>query len=106
MAPTTIWTRKDDEKFESAVFHYQSGPSARENIAANAPGKFMADVKQHHSGVITTEVDLIESLLGAEGLTNGGGEKEREQQQQQHYCRKSIRWTEDEHRYYALITCI
>ncbi|GAB4825322.1 hypothetical protein Ancab_008194, partial [Ancistrocladus abbreviatus] len=62
MAPTTMWTCKDDEKFESAVCRYQSGPNAWENIAASAPGKFVADVKQHYSGVIMTEVDLIESL--------------------------------------------
>ncbi|GAB4825326.1 hypothetical protein Ancab_008198 [Ancistrocladus abbreviatus] len=56
-------TREDDEKFESAVFRYQSGPNAWENIAANVPEKSMADVKQHYPGMITTDADLIESLL-------------------------------------------
>ncbi|GAB4836585.1 hypothetical protein Ancab_001498 [Ancistrocladus abbreviatus] len=191
MAPTTMRTREDDEKFESAVFRYQSGPNARENIAANVPKKSMAniaanvpeksmadvkqhypgmittdadlieslldkydlsfpvsepsspsvpeismaDVKQHYSGLITTDVDLIESLpdendpsfpestpslssvqlqperigndnrmvVGAEGLTTGGVEKEEQrQQQQQHYCNRSMRWTEDEHRLFLI----
>ncbi|GAB4836583.1 hypothetical protein Ancab_001496 [Ancistrocladus abbreviatus] len=75
MAPTTMRTREDDEKFQSAVFRYQSGPNAWENIAANVPEKSMAniaanvpeksmaDVKQHYPGMITTDADLIESLL-------------------------------------------
>ncbi|GAB4836581.1 hypothetical protein Ancab_001494, partial [Ancistrocladus abbreviatus] len=97
-----------------------------ENIAANASGKFVADVKQHYSGVKTTEVDLIESLLDEYDLSfpestpssssvqlqpEQTGDDNRiaigvecltngggeKEKEQQHYRNKSMRWTEDEH---------
>ena len=121
---SSLWSREQEKLFENALATHTEDSSDRwEKIAADVPGKSIAEIK-HHYELLVEDIDGIESgrvplpayVSSSEGSgdhgseggagkkgthfgqyqgdSNHGGKASRSDQER----RKGIAWTEDEHR--------
>ncbi|KAF8407414.1 hypothetical protein HHK36_006545 [Tetracentron sinense] len=125
---SSLWSREQEKAFEIALaVHPEDSTDRWEKIAADVPGKTLAEIK-HHYELLVEDIDGIESgrvplpcyASSSEGLTdhagealagkksghfalfqndsNHGGKASRAEQER----RKGIAWTEEEHRLFLL----
>ncbi|GAB4827363.1 hypothetical protein Ancab_034250 [Ancistrocladus abbreviatus] len=47
-----VWTREEEKNFVSALARYRDNPNTLEKIAADCPGKSVADIKQHFRDLV------------------------------------------------------
>ncbi|XP_043717215.1 transcription factor SRM1-like [Telopea speciosissima] len=125
---SSLWSREQEKAFENALaIHPEDSEDRWEKIAADVPGKSLAEVKHHFelllediSGIESGRIPLPTYASSSEGSTdqsveagagkkgnhhgqyqnesNHGGKSSRSDQER----RKGIAWTEEEHRLFLL----
>ncbi|KAJ8629429.1 hypothetical protein MRB53_022752 [Persea americana] len=125
---SSLWSREQEKLFENALATHTEDSSDRwEKIAADVPGKTIAEIKHHYellvediNGIESGRVPLPAYVSSSEGSgdhgseggagkkgthfgqyqgdSNHGGKASRSDQER----RKGIAWTEDEHRLFLL----